>query len=454
MAPLALNLQVDALRSLPNLAELPTNEATILARIGVFRAFAAGDTIPIARLRSSQCYVILSGVADTVILDRDGEPISIGELGEGDFFGNSIFFSSHSLLYAVQAQTQIFALQWSIERLHEKKQHLPLFMHLLEASYLQRRAVSALSRVPLFSHVSVEERALLATQLTRQEFGRNTVIFEQGSAGQALYLIEQGQIAVEQHGVIVATLSDGDFFGEMALLSATPHNATLRCLTPTRCLHLPGAVFAAQVAQHPSLEAAVRRVIDERVHHSERVRGDQTRQHLIKVAVRYGMFRGSHVLVRQPAQCPPDCRICEQACAERFGQTRMRLNGAKIEDWDITQSCRQCRVGAECVEACPEAAIQWDDNGALRITDACTGCNECVVACPYDAVESQTIFLQNQQGPLWQLWQRMRQQSHQIQPKTVASKCDLCAGYDDRACLSQCPTGSLQLISIEELFPF
>lgn len=306
----------------------------------------------------------------------------------------------------------------------------------------------------MFSHVSVEERALLATQLTRQEFGRNTVIFEQGSAGQALYLIEQGQIAVEQHGVIVATLSDGDFFGEMALLSATPHNATLRCLTPTRCLHLPGAVFAAQVAQHPSLEAAVRRVIDERVHHSERVRGDQTRQHLIKVAVRYGMFRGSHVLVRQPAQCPPDCRICEQACAERFGQTRMRLNGAKIEDWDITQSCRQCRVGAECVEACPEAAIQWDDNGALRITDACTGCNECVLACPYDAVESQTIFLQNQQGPLWQLWQRMRQQSHQIQPKTVASKCDLCAGYDDRACLSQCPTGSLQLISIEELFPF
>ncbi len=34
-----------------------------------------------------------------------------------------------------------------------------------------------------------------------------------------------------------------------------------------------------------------------------------------------------------------------------------------------------------------------------------------------------------------------------------ANKCDLCHSHNDMACLSACPTGSLRLIPVEELFP-
>jgi Fe-S-cluster-containing hydrogenase component 2 len=48
-------------------------------------------------------------------------------------------------------------------------------------------------------------------------------------------------------------------------------------------------------------------------------------------------------------------------------------------------ACRQCRHGAECVEACPSNAITWQGS-ALHVQAHCTGCGDCVSACPYDAI--------------------------------------------------------------------
>lgn len=452
MSATAISAQVDVLRSLPGLAQLPVSEAVTLIGWGVFRAFTPATTIPVARQVQSQCYLILEGHVDTVVLDQDDRQVSLGVLGPGQVFGNSAVFINRSLLSTVRTLDQVFALQWPIEKLRDKQAHVPTFIRMLEESYIERRIISTLSRVPLFSALSVADRCTIAEHLTRHEFERNTVIFEQNSCGKALYLIEQGQIVVEQDSVIVASLSEGDFFGEMALLSDLPHNATIRTLTPARCLRLPGDVFRALVEQNASLEAGLRQVINARLKHSEYVHHDETQRHQLQVAVSHGLLRGSHILVRRPALCPPDCRICEQACASRFGQTRLHLNGATIDEWDVTTSCRQCRIGAECVEVCPEAAIQWDDNGALRITEACTGCGQCVPACPYAAMDMINVRVEERGGPLWALWRRMRE-GQPASVKQLANKCDLCAGYSDRACLSQCPTGSLQLMPVEELFP-
>ncbi|MBA3469841.1 MAG: cyclic nucleotide-binding domain-containing protein [Herpetosiphonaceae bacterium] len=453
MATHTLSAQVDLLRTLPGMGKLPLTEATALVGWGIFRAFMPGTAIPISHQVNSQCYLIIEGSVDTLVLDRDGRQVSLGVLGAGEMFGNSSLFINRSLLSTARTCEQVFALQWSVEKLREKRGHIPIFMHMLEASYTQRRIISTLSRVPLFSGLEIADRRMLAAYLTRHDFERSTVIFEQGSPGKALYLIEQGQITVEQNSTIVASLGEGDFFGEMALLSDAPHNATIHCITPARCLQLPGEVFRSLMVENPSLETGLHAVIDARLRHAERVHNDETHRLQLQVAVTRGMLRGSHILVRRPALCPPGCQICEEACASRFGQTRLHLNGARVDEWDVTTSCRQCRVGAECVEACPEEAIVWDENGALRITEACTGCGECVPACPYNAMETMHIRVEERGGPLWALWRRMRSDAEPAAGTQVASKCDLCAGYADRACLSQCPTGSLQLMSIEELFP-
>jgi Fe-S-cluster-containing hydrogenase component 2 len=171
------------------------------------------------------------------------------------------------------------------------------------------------------------------------------------------------------------------------------------------------------------------------------------------------MLRGSRLLVRDQNLCVDGCRICEDACAARHGHPRIRVQGTKIDTLDITDTCRQCRVGAECVEACPEDAIDWNTRGALIITDRCTGCGDCVPACPYDAVRLVNRPPVEDQSPLWTLWRRLKRWRtpaiaiEPLRPTQRADKCDLCDGYDDLACVSACPTGALRLVPVEELFP-
>ena len=454
MAAVALEAQVATLHSLPALAHLPAAEARALASWATFRAFDRGAVVALSHSPNSYSYLILSGAVDTLVFDRDGREVSLGVLRAGELFGISTLFHARSTLAQVRVRETVFALQWPTGKLRDKQAHIPVFMRLLQESSARRRAIGTLSREPLFSQLAISERAMLAGSLTRHQFERNTVIFEQGSPGQALYLIEQGQIAVEQNGMIVSTLAEGDFFGEMALLSSAPHNATIRTLTPARCLQLPGAAFAEMVRQNEALETSLRNVFNQRLQHAERLRHNVIEQQQVQIAVEHGFFRGSHVLVRRPALCPPGCRICEQACADRFGQSRLRLNGALIDEWDVTASCRQCRVGAECAEACPEDALQWDAGGALRVTAACTGCGDCVPACPYSAVELMPVSVEERGGPLWMLWRRLQGQPPAEAPRLLANKCDLCSGHADHACVSQCPTGSLQLMPVEELFPW
>src|SRR6185503_13088325 len=168
------------------------------------------------------------------------------------------------------------------------------------------------------------------------------------------------------------------------------------------------------------------------------MRHDSVRVHQLTAAVDRGLLRGTHVLVRDPKLCPEGCHICETACATRHGQTRIHTDGIMLSGLDVTDSCRQCRVGAECVEACPSDAIQWNARGALIITDNCTGCGICATACPYDAVKMVQKEATDS-SLLWSLWRqvkRMKRTSIPLEaaePTQRADKCDLCHGYDDLA---------------------
>src|SRR5581483_460865 len=185
---------------------------------------------------------------------------------------------------------------------------------------------------------------------------------------------------------------------------------------------------------------------------------DHTRSDQLNAAIKRGLLRGTHVLVRDPQRCEPDCRLCVAACSTRHSQPRIRLDGVSLNGFDVTDSCRQCRVGAECVEACPEHAIEWNDHGALIVNQRCTGCGDCVTACPYEAIEL-TAEHPAHSSLLWSLWHQMKRARHHsipledAQATRRASKCDLCYGYADLACVSACPTGALRLMPVEELFP-
>ena len=96
------------------------------------------------------------------------------------------------------------------------------------------------------------------------------------------------------------------------------------------------------------------------------------------------------------------CRICEMVCsfshAGVFKPSSSRVD-IKLDTKAGTAAPKLCVLceTCSCIEACPENAIIQDEKTKLVTIDRskCTGCKECVFACPYGAVryEKESNFV-------------------------------------------------------------
>ena len=86
------------------------------------------------------------------------------------------------------------------------------------------RNQQALATVP----IPQDELNRIAKALEPVEVSAAMPIITIGEPGDALYFIEQGTAEAEIDGSIVKTYTEGDYFGEMALLTGEPRKATVR----------------------------------------------------------------------------------------------------------------------------------------------------------------------------------------------------------------------------------
>lgn len=441
---------------------VPTEELEGLIDLGTFRAFPIHKTIIHERDQRDFLYILLQGSVRLVLHDKEGHEVLMGILDRGDCYGVGALFGDFFRRSGAYTETDCYVLQLPLVDVRALLATAPVLHTVFRQLYMQRMAEFTLVRVPLFSHLLPVERMALVRSIKSKHYPRGSVVVQQNEPADALYLIESGQVIVEEYDQAIATLNEGDFFGEMALLSHEPRAATVRTLTPADILILPAEAFHLLLAEHPGLKARFQDVLTQRRSAGKRLRDDQGQMERLNQIVQHGLLRGSHLLIRTPELCPPGCRICEEACTARHGNTRLHLNGVLLGSQDILSACRQCHVGAECMEACPEDAFAWDDRGALHITDACTGCGECIPACPYEAVDRVPRTGDIGQQTLVQRFnpiQYIRGLGRYSIPLEAtghshrADKCDLCHGHEDLACLSACPTGSLRLVPVEEVLP-
>ncbi|RRR68919.1 MAG: cyclic nucleotide-binding domain-containing protein [Candidatus Viridilinea halotolerans] len=440
----------------------PPGELAHLSEFCTFRAFQAGVTVLGQQRHERFIFLVLRGTLELHLRDKDGCEVLMGVLTQGDCCGEGPLFGEFFRRMSALAQSDCYLLQVPLDELRQAQGALPMVMSALRLIYKRRMLEATLARVPLLSQLLPMERLALAGLLRPTNFAAGDLIMQEGSNTDALYLIEQGHVAVEQGTLTVATLGEGDFFGEIALLTSQPHRAGVRALTPTTVLALPGAQFHQLIASRPDLEAQLHTVIAQRMQATAALSSDTERMHAIEWAVQRGVLRGAYLLVRNPQRCPPACRQCELACAERHGRSRLQLAGVVINGLEVAEHCRQCSVGPECAEVCPEDAFERTETGVLLITNRCTGCGDCVPACPYAAVECVALPKPPAaHGPLWHLLglaiAKVRGQPIPLReapsPTQRADKCDFCYGHDDLACIAQCPADALRLVPVEEVFP-
>ena len=79
----------------------------------------------------------------------------------------------------------------------------------------------------------------------------------QGDPGDRFFIVARGDVEVIADEKSIATLRDGDYFGETALLYDQPRSATVRTLAPSVLLSLRRRPFLALLQTRPDLRAAI-----------------------------------------------------------------------------------------------------------------------------------------------------------------------------------------------------
>jgi CRP-like cAMP-binding protein len=98
---------------------------------------------------------------------------------------------------------------------------------------------------------------------TRIESG--TDIFREGDHGDRMYIVSEGVVELSVKGKVIATVSKGGIFGEMALIDDKPRSATARAKTDCEFATIDEAKFFELVHEKPSFALEVMKVLVERL---------------------------------------------------------------------------------------------------------------------------------------------------------------------------------------------
>ena len=121
------------------------------------------------------------------------------------------------------------------------------------------KKIDALRESETFASLSETELRVLA-QCTREvNYAADTVIFEEGQVGNALYIILEGDVelaSVEQRKSLQA-LNPGGVFGEYALFTTEPYSLTAVTISATRLFILERETFLELIQYYPNLSLSL-----------------------------------------------------------------------------------------------------------------------------------------------------------------------------------------------------
>jgi CRP/FNR family transcriptional regulator, cyclic AMP receptor protein len=125
--------------------------------------------------------------------------------------------------------------------------------------------IDLLQRVPLFAGCSRRELVQIARASDEVDFAAGRTLIEEGSVGQEFFVVIDGSVDVRRKGRKIDELGSGDYFGEVALITDRPRNATVTTTSHVRALVLTKRKFRQLLAQNPLLSVKVLNSVGERL---------------------------------------------------------------------------------------------------------------------------------------------------------------------------------------------
>jgi len=131
-----------------------------------------------------------------------------------------------------------------------------------------------LKRVSMFSGMTPEQIRVLISHLEEQHFLSGEVIMYEGDFSQELYILVSGRVRIVKdyggsHERTLALLTQGEFFGDMAIFESAPRSATAVTEEEAELLALSPEKFKQTIYQKPEMAFEIFRELSARLRRRE-----------------------------------------------------------------------------------------------------------------------------------------------------------------------------------------
>jgi len=136
-------------------------------------------------------------------------------------------------------------------RLH----HVDVKEKMLAGKEALRGVKASLKRIPMLGLLPDEGLDLLSSRVSLKLFGDGEAVVHQGDPGRSMYIISHGSfdVCLKDCEKPVATLKEGDFFGEMSLLTGEPRSATVVAKGDSLVFEIDKEACADILKAHPAI---------------------------------------------------------------------------------------------------------------------------------------------------------------------------------------------------------
>ncbi|MBM3241734.1 cyclic nucleotide-binding domain-containing protein [Candidatus Poribacteria bacterium] len=127
---------------------------------------------------------------------------------------------------------------------------------------VEKDMASALAKVPIFSELSKREIQKIVRIAYKRDYKEDEEIVRKGQPSAGMYVIMRGEVKVTRRSpegieVRLATMGEGDFFGDVGLLDNAPRTATITAITPSQVIGLFRPELLRLIEQDPKLASKI-----------------------------------------------------------------------------------------------------------------------------------------------------------------------------------------------------
>jgi Fe-S-cluster-containing dehydrogenase component/CRP-like cAMP-binding protein len=453
LAPhLSVAVIADALGGVPFFGHVPPPRLEELVRSSFLRRKLHGETVIRQGEYGHTLFVLIEGAIDIEVTADNGKIIKLAHLeSAGAHFGELAILGRTRRTATITAVGPSVLLEIEKTKIEKVDKEVGKVLELIEQSSQRRAMQNFLGQHRAFSEVGEARLTALINTSSIRVHPRGTTIFSENDPAGHVLIIKSGVAKLVRREndqlAVLAYFNTGDVVG---LSDGKIRTADLVSMGYVEAIYCPKHEFERLRTIRPGFFDQFQKA---------ELKPDDKSSALIDIGDGNTVFRFLDDIVADGAHEAQSlltidlnlcirCGNCVRACEARHGYSKMTRRGKKLVRREemrtagvyqtllLPTSCRHC-VNPECMIGCPTGAIHRMPTGEVKIHDFCIGCSSCANRCPWE-----NITMIPTPGRL----------VNGEEMKQIASKCDLCAGYEDSNCVNNCPTGAILRIEPNEYF--